>query len=108
MSASRRLHPLLAPIRALGYEKATAIVIGILFAVGTAAHLWPPTLPLMVAMTPWFLLGCALAALYPALRARGWPFIAWVALAWAATFALEALGVATGLVFGAYEYGTVL
>jgi len=92
----------------LGYEKALAALVSVLFAVGTAAHLWPPTLPLMQAMTPWFLLLCGVAVIAPAVRAEGARLALWGLLAWAATFGLEALGVATGLVFGAYEYGTVL
>lgn len=80
-----------------------------LYAVGTAGHILPATRGLMLLMTPWFLLVTGAAALILA-----WPeekrmsFALWAAVAYLVTFTLEAVGTATGLVFGPYTYGTVL
>jgi putative membrane protein len=80
----------------------------ILYAVGTAAHLYRPTLGLMTAMTPWFLLACGLAVIWPSFRTGDKRFLLWGAAVYIVTFFLEALGVATGLVFGEYRYGSTL
>jgi len=90
-------------------DLAFAILIGCLYLVGIMSHLWPPTRDLMAAMTPYFLFATGAAALLLALpRERRAAFLAWALLSYLATFALEAIGVATGKVFGAYEYGPVL
>lgn len=98
----------LAWLRNLGYIKTTATVMTILYAVGITAHLYRPTLGLMMAMTPWFLLACGLAVIWPSLRTEGRRFLIWVTVVYLGTFILEALGVATGLVFGEYRYGPTL
>lgn len=86
-----------------------AILLGCLYLVGILSHLWPPTRQLMAAMTPYFLFATGAAALILALpKERRWVFLAWVLLSYLVTFALEAIGVATGKVFGVYEYGLVL
>jgi bisanhydrobacterioruberin hydratase len=92
----------------LGYGRIVTALIIILFAVGTAGHLYRPTLPLMLSMTPWFLLGCGIAVILPSLGSGGLRFGLWAFVIYALTFFLEALGVATGLVFGAYRYGPTL
>ncbi len=86
-----------------------AVVLAELYLVGILGHLWPPTRPLMALLTPWFLLGTGLAALLLALPVeRRLRALAWVLLSCVVTFAVEAVGVATGTVFGPYRYGTVL
>jgi bisanhydrobacterioruberin hydratase len=84
-------------------------VLGCLYFVGILSHLAPAFRPLMALLTPWFLLVTGTAALILAIpeRSRG-PFLTWVGVCCLLTFGLEALGVATGKVFGAYHYGTVL
>lgn len=90
-------------------DVAFAILIGGLYLVGILSHIWPATRGLMVASTPWFLFATGAAALLLALpRDRRSAFIAWALLSYLVTFALEAIGVATGKVFGAYEYGPAL
>jgi len=84
------------------------LVASLMFAVGAAGHAYGPTLPLMLALTPWMLLAFGLLSLHAAVRDQGGPVLAWTLAVAAATFFLEALGVATGLVFGSYEYGTAL
>jgi bisanhydrobacterioruberin hydratase len=101
-------YKVLSWLRNLGYIRTTAAVMVILYAVGTAAHLYRPTLGLMTAMTPWFLLACGLAVIWPSIRTGGKRFLIWGAVVYVVTFFLEALGVATGLVFGEYRYGPTL
>lgn len=95
-------------LKNLGYLKTTAAVLVILYAVGTAAHLYQPTLGLMTAMTPWFLLACGLAVIWPSFKSGGKRFLLWGVTVFLVTFFLEALGVATGMVFGEYRYGSIL
>lgn len=84
--------------------------LGLLFLVGTVGHLVPTLLPLMLPLTPWFLFvagaGVLLFTLITSDRrgALGW----WLATYLVVTFGLEVLGVATGLVFGAYRYTEIL
>lgn len=92
----------------LDYTRLVSPLLVILYAVGVAGHLYTGTLPLMLAMTPWFLLGCGLLVAWPSLRSGGPGFLLWLLAVYLFTFAMEALGVATGLVFGAYRYGPVL
>jgi putative membrane protein len=103
-----KTNKVLSWLQNLGYIKMTALIMVILYAVGTAAHLYRPTLGLMMAMTPWFLLSCGVAVIWPSIRTGGKRFLLWGAAVYAVTFFLEALGVATGLVFGEYHYGRTL
>ena len=98
----------LAWLRNLGHIRTTAAVMVVLYAVGTAAHLYRPTLGLMTAMTPWFLLACGLAVIWPSIGTGGKRFLLWGAAVYIVSFFLEALGVASGLVFGEYRYGPTL
>lgn len=82
--------------------------LAILFGVGFFSHLIPPLLPLMKAITPLFLLLCAGIILAPEIRKKNYRLLVWIAVVAAATWLIENIGVATGMVFGKYEYGTVL
>ncbi|MDD3441105.1 MAG: carotenoid biosynthesis protein [Opitutae bacterium] len=90
------------------YERAAALGLAVLYAVGAAGHVMAPTLPWMLRMTPGFLLATAVLATVPSAAYGGVRFLTWLAGACALTFAAEAVGVATGLVFGEYEYGATL
>ena len=90
------------------YARAMAFVLAVLFAVGTAGHLVAHTLPWMLVLTPGFLLLTSGAVAVPSLAADGRRFALWAAGAYALTFAAEAVGVATGAVFGEYVYGPTL
>ncbi len=90
------------------YARATAFVLAVLFAVGAAGHVVAQTLPWMLALTPGFLLLTGVLAAAPSLAADGRRFARWTAGAYALTFAAEAVGVATGAVFGEYVYGPTL
>lgn len=91
-----------------GYARATAFMLAVLFAVGTAGHVAAHTLPWMLALTPGFLLLTSVAVAVPSLAAEGRRFALWAAGAYGLTFAAEAVGVATGAVFGEYVYGPTL
>lgn len=95
-------------IRNLGYIRLVSALLIVLYTVGIAGHLYTPTKPLMLAMTPWFLLFCGLMVVWPSLKDGGCRFLLWASGTYLFTFAMEALGVATGLVFGFYIYGPVL
>jgi putative membrane protein len=78
------------------------------FVVGFTGHLSPDTRPLMLWLTPFALLVTAWIVAVPLVSERRADVGTWVGAAFVTGFALEAVGVATGLVFGSYSYGTVL
>jgi putative membrane protein len=82
--------------------------LGAFFAVGLAGHLSPSTRPLMMGLTPYALLVTAWIVAVPLVSERRPQVAVWAGATFAAGFALESAGVATGLVFGRYSYGTVL
>ena len=90
------------------YARSAVFVLAVLFAVGIAGHALPSALPLMLFLTPIFLLATGLLATAPSLAAGGGRFALWVAGAYVFTFGAEAVGVATGTIFGAYAYGPTL
>ncbi len=90
------------------YARAVAFVLAVLFAVGAAGHVVAQTLPWMLVLTPGFLLLTSVAVAVPSLATGGRRFALWAAGAYALTFAAEAVGVATGAVFGEYVYGPTL
>ena len=87
-----------------------ALGIAVLFyTVGLVGHLVPLTLPWMLALTPWFLLGSGLAITVVYGWGSDWKILAsWLVPVLLVTFGLEVLGVATGAVFGPYHYTSVL
>jgi putative membrane protein len=93
-------------------ERPLAGLLAIMYAVGVIGHLIPATRQLMLRLTPFVLLllgapPLALAFLRAERRERR-RLAAWAVVTYLLTFALEAIGVATGLVFGAYSYGQTL
>jgi bisanhydrobacterioruberin hydratase len=78
------------------------------FGLGLLWHLLPFTTMLVRPLAPFMLLAFGVLTLMPLVAAEGGRMVAWIAASYAAGFALEAIGVATGLVFGPYEYGTAL
>jgi bisanhydrobacterioruberin hydratase len=82
--------------------------LAVFFVVGFAGHLSPDTRPLMLGLTPFALLLTAWIVAVPLVSERGAKVGTWVGATLVAGFVLEAVGVATGLVFGSYSYGTVL
>lgn len=90
------------------YGRAAAFVLAVLFGVGAVGHQIPEAMPLMLFLTPGFgvLTGFVVAA--PAAAAGGWRFVLWALGTYIFTFWMEAMGVATGAIFGQYEYGPTL
>jgi len=76
--------------------------------VGLWGHFFVLTRSLMLLLTPYLLLLCGLAVFGLTLWEEGWNLPLWALPTFLITFALEAIGVATGMVFGDYHYGPVL
>ena len=89
-------------------ELIVALILGVFFLVGFIGHSLPATLPWMLGMTPFTLLACGLIAFFPVFLERKWNVLLWALLVFVITFALEALGTATGKIFGPYTYGQTL
>ncbi|MCX7656594.1 MAG: carotenoid biosynthesis protein [Treponemataceae bacterium] len=84
------------------------IMLGIIFCMGLGGHLFVPTRPLMLLSTPYLLLICGLVVFAFTVREQGKALVFWALPTFVLTFALEAFGVATGIIFGDYRYGPVL
>lgn len=86
------------------------MVFGILFfyTVGLIGHLFETTRPLMLAITPYFLLLFGLIPLAPVIGERRRGVVLWAVSTLLITFFLEALGTHSGLIFGPYTYGPTL
>lgn len=87
------------------YSSLVPAAAAFFFAIGAAGYALPALGTLVEPTAPFVLLAFGLLVAAPRVLERDVGFGAWFLLAYAATFALEALGVATGLVFGPYEYG---
>lgn len=90
-------------------ERWFAGLLTFLYASGLVAHLIPSLYPLTRYTTDFFLLVINSALLFFVYRRHGdvrlwW----WAALTYLGTFAVEALGVATGRIFGVYAYGATM
>ncbi len=84
------------------------IIFSIMYLVGVVGHAWDKTFPLMLQLTPGILLILGMAAFSSVILEQRWKVLAWAAATYLVTLGLEILGVQTGLVFGAYEYGETL
>ena len=84
-------------------------VIALFYSVGAVGHVLPSVLPLMLAVTPWFLVvsGTLVFAVY-AWGGEPKPLVLWFVPVGVVTFGLEVAGVATGWIFGPYHYQTTL
>lgn len=90
-------------------ERNIRIVLIILYSVGIIGHGYQPLYPYMIMLTPVTLLITGLLVLYSAVtRAGDSKLYLWCGAVLVTTFLLEAVGVATGWIFGAYYYGPAL
>lgn len=80
----------------------------IIFSVGIAGHLIQATQNIMLFLTPITLLISGTVVLFFSLVEEKNKLLLWVAFTYLATFSLEAIGVATGAIFGFYKYGETL
>ncbi|MCA1949858.1 MAG: carotenoid biosynthesis protein [Treponema sp.] len=94
--------------RAVRKENFVIGLLGALFFIGLWGHLFPITRPFMLLLTPYLLLMCGGLVFILALREEGAGLLLLALPTFLVTFTLEALGVATGAIFGAYRYGPVL
>jgi putative membrane protein len=89
-------------------EAVVGAVMIVFFIVGFAGHRMRRTEALMLRLTPAFLVVFGLVALLPVLWEAGLPLLAWALAVLVLTFLLEAIGTATGRIFGPYTYGKTL
>jgi putative membrane protein len=89
-------------------QKWIFILLPIFYAAGVLWHALDATLPYMIMLTPYTILITAVIGFYPEIIRKDSNLILWLLLTFIITFALEAIGVATGLVFGYYWYGNTL
>lgn len=80
----------------------------IIFCVGIAGHLIQVTQIIMLFLTPITLLISGTVVLFFSLAEEKNKLLLWVVFTYLATFFLEAMGVATGAIFGFYKYGETL
>ncbi|HPO56217.1 MAG TPA: carotenoid biosynthesis protein [Ignavibacteriaceae bacterium] len=84
------------------------IFLAIMFSVGIAGHLISPLYSLMITLTPYTLLLTGITVLYNYRNELRRDLIIWFMTVFVCTFFLEVIGVKTGLIFGKYEYTTIL
>jgi putative membrane protein len=90
-------------------DKAIIALIVVGYVIGSIGHLVPTNLPFMLRVTPVVLLIMGSIVFIPLLLAeRKAAFWLWCAGVYLATFLLEAVGVAHGVIFGPYNYGATL
>jgi bisanhydrobacterioruberin hydratase len=89
-------------------EQKITVLMALFFMVGILGHGLQMTRPLMLSLSPYFLFVFGLLAVYPVLKSSGTRMVLWMAVTLIATFALEAVGTATGVIFGPYTYGPTL
>lgn len=90
------------------YVRTAAFVLTVLYLLGIVGHLWSPTYEWVLAHTASFLLLFGLATQSPSFAAGGRRFAAWAVGVYVFTMLVEMAGVATGVVFGEYDYGNTL
>jgi putative membrane protein len=89
-------------------ELLVTIIVSIFFLVGLIGHILQTTRLLMLSFSPYFLFLFGLFAIFPILRKSSWKMRIWMAATLLITFGLEAVGTATGHIFGPYTYGPTL
>jgi putative membrane protein len=89
-------------------ELIVSAILGVFFLVGFIGHSLQTTLPWMLRMTPYTLFACGLIAFFPVFLEKNTGVLIWALIVFVLTFTLEALGTATGKIFGPYTYGQIL
>jgi putative membrane protein len=85
-----------------------AIVIALYYAIGIIGHGLEATRSYMFLLTPFVLLAGGVIVMARTIQVSSRTLITWCILTYILTFTVEALGVETGAVFGAYTYGKTL
>ena len=89
-------------------EKRKALGIAYFYLMGIIFHAVPYTRPIMMRVTPYVLLIVGAFIFYFVAREKNRNVLIWSAGTYLVTFAVEAVGVKTGVIFGPYFYGSVL
>lgn len=90
-------------------EKVFGVFMAFAFASGAWAHLLPAVLPITKLTTDMLLLGICGSLLGLLYRRNGdIRLFYWAAAAYTGTFFIEVAGVATGMIFGEYHYGSTM
>lgn len=89
-------------------EKGRALVIAYFYLMGIIFHALPFTRPIMLVITPYFILTAGGVVFYFIAKERRTKVLLWCAGTFFVTYAVEVIGVKTGKIFGPYHYGTVL
>jgi putative membrane protein len=84
------------------------LVMAAFFIVGMVGHVVEATRPLIVSLSPYFLLVFGLVSIFPLVRERRKGVLIWALATLVVSFFIEAVGTATGIPFGPYTYGTTL
>ena len=84
------------------------VLMIVMFTVGFVGHSLQATLPWMLVLTPYFLFVFGALAILPVVLEKNSAFYLWAVIVLVVTFLLEALGTATGKIFGPYTYGNTL
>jgi putative membrane protein len=90
------------------FERFVMLLLPIFYLMGFVFHLIDATYPLMLSMTPYTILATAVIGFLPDFKAHNNRLLVWAAITFLCTLILEILGVATGMIFGAYTYGQTL
>ena len=90
------------------FERWVIRLLPVFYLVGLIGHGIEAAFELMLALTPYTILGTAVIGLAPFFMLRHTRLLLWAVITFAATLFLEILGVKTGLVFGSYLYGDTL
>ena len=94
---------------AIRFERSLSYFLVFAFTSGTLAHCLPAVLPITKLTTDGLLFvinGLVLYAIYRTRQDKR--LFTWLIIAYAFTFAMEAIGVATGAIFGEYHYGPTM
>lgn len=89
-------------------ERYSLAFLYVIFFVGAVGHSVEFTRPLMIKLTPYTLLLTNAVVFYAAYKQSKGKIAIWFVITYTVTLLLEIIGVQTGLIFGAYEYGDVL
>ncbi|GAB1443163.1 hypothetical protein MASR2M39_20020 [Ignavibacteriales bacterium] len=84
------------------------LLLSIIYAVGILGHSLENFLPLMKDLTPLVLLLSIVLVIWFTRSDWNRSVIIWAVSTFVVTFTLEAVGVATGVIFGKYTYGSIL
>ena len=87
-------------------EKKLLLLIYSMYIFGVFGHLYYPLTDIMLTLTPFTLLFLGILIIISTSTDK--KFISWLVITYLVTLTLEIIGVKTGLVFGAYNYGNVL